>query len=30
MKDEDLKIKEIETSHTLDGVGRCYVTVIHT
>jgi hypothetical protein len=30
MKDEDLKIEEIEASHTLDGAGRCYVTVIHT
>ena len=24
MKDEDLKLEEIESSHTLGGVGRCY------
>ena len=30
MKDEDLKLEEIETSHTLGGSGRYYDDVIHT
>ncbi len=30
MKDEELKIEEIEVSHTLGGVGRSYTVVIHT
>ena len=30
MKDEELKFEEIEDSHTLGGVGRCFDTVIHT
>ena len=30
MKEEDLKIQEIEVSHTLGGEGRYYVVVIHT
>ncbi len=30
MKDEEIKIEEIEVSHTLGGAGRCYAVVIHT
>ena len=30
MKDEEIKLEEIEASHTLGGVGRCYAAVIHT
>jgi len=30
MKDEDLKLEEIETSHTLGGEGRWYADVKHT
>ena len=30
MKDEEIKIQEIESSHTLGGTGRCYAAVIHT
>jgi len=30
MKDEGLKLEEIEASHTLGGEGRCYAAVIHT
>ena len=30
MKDEELKLEEIETSHTLVGAGRCYAAVMHT
>ena len=30
MKGEDLKLEEIEASHTLGGSGRCYTDVIHT
>ncbi len=28
MKDEELKLEEIEDSHTLGGAGRCYAAVI--
>ena len=28
-EDEELKLEEIEDSHTLSGTGRCYVVVIH-
>ncbi len=28
MKDEELKFEEIESSHTLGGVGRSYVLVL--
>ena len=27
MKDEELKLEEIEASHTLGGAGRCYAAV---
>jgi hypothetical protein len=30
MKDEELKLEEIEASHTLGGTGRSYRIVIHT
>ena len=30
MKDEELKLEEIEASLTLGGAGRCYSDVIHT
>ena len=30
MKEKELKLEEIEDSHTLGGVGRCNVVVIHT
>ena len=30
MKDEELKLEQIEASFTLGGVGRCYDIVIHT
>ena len=30
MKDEELKLQEIESFHTLGGAGRCYAVVIHT
>jgi hypothetical protein len=30
MRDEQLNLEEIEVSHTLGGVGRCYDDVIHT
>jgi hypothetical protein len=30
MKDEEIRLEEIEASLTLDGAGRCYVDVIHT
>ena len=30
MKDEEVKVEEIEDSHTLGGAGRCYDVVIHT
>ena len=30
MKDEELKLEEIEASHTLGGAGRCYNAGIHT
>ena len=30
MKDEELNPEEIEDSHTLGGVGRCYAAVRHT
>jgi hypothetical protein len=30
MKNEEVKLQEIEVSLTLSGAGRCYATVIHT
>ena len=30
MKDEELKLEEIEAAHTLGGSGRCYAAVTHT
>ena len=30
MKDEEVNLEEIEDSHTLGGVGKCYDVVIHT
>ena len=30
MKDEELKLEESETSHTLGGAGSCYAAVIQT
>jgi hypothetical protein len=30
MKDEEVKLEEIEASHTLGGSRRCYTSVIHT
>jgi hypothetical protein len=30
MKDEEVKLEEIETSHTLGGAGRSYTDVMHT
>jgi hypothetical protein len=30
MKDEEVKLEEIEVSHTLGGVGRYYTVVIHS
>ena len=29
MKDEELKLEEIEAPHRLGGAGRCYAAVIH-
>ena len=30
MKDQELKLEEIEAFHTLGRAGRCYAAVIHT
>ena len=30
MKDEELKLEEIEASHTLGGTGRCCTDAMHT